>query len=65
MDCPKCPDTAMDGVDVKSITVQQCPQCGGPVAVILFMGVQPDGFSCPQCHLWLSDDFVPLATIIS
>ena len=42
----------------------ECPQCGGKLAVMLLMGVQPDGYACPDCNLYLGEDLTPLATII-
>ena len=30
-----------------------CPQCGGKLAMLLFLGVQPEGLSCLSCKvLW-------------
>jgi ssDNA-binding Zn-finger/Zn-ribbon topoisomerase 1 len=32
--------------------VEHCPKCGTVMQVLLFMGVQPDGWVCPECHLY-------------
>jgi hypothetical protein len=30
-----------------------CPECGGRLSMLLFMGVQPEGLSCLSCRkLW-------------
>lgn len=29
-----------------------CPKCGAVMQVLLFMGVQPEGWVCPECHLF-------------
>jgi hypothetical protein len=43
-----------------------CPKCGAPVSVLLFMGVQPDGFVCTndKCRLYYSPDGEPLARVL-
>lgn len=41
-----------------------CKQCGQPVKVLLFMGLQPDGFVCDHCHLYYSEDMKIIGTII-
>jgi len=28
-----------------------CPNCQTELQVLLFMGVQPDGFVCPKCKI--------------
>jgi tRNA(Ile2) C34 agmatinyltransferase TiaS len=42
-----------------------CPQCGSQTNALLFMGVQPDGYVCPKCKLWIAPDGTPLAVVIS
>ena len=42
----------------------KCPQCGSILKVLLFLGVQPDGYVCETCKLWYSDDLKPLAAVI-
>jgi hypothetical protein len=34
----------------------ECPKCGTTLETLLFMGVQPDGFTCSKCSLY----FAPL-----
>jgi len=40
-----------------------CPYCQGPLEVLLFMGVQPDGFTCPKCSVFFSPAMKALGTI--
>lgn len=45
--------------------VPYCPYCNNELRVLLFMGVQPDGYICDTCRLWLDNtDLHPLATVI-
>lgn len=41
-----------------------CPECGTKLKPLLFMGVQPDGWICDHCNLWLNDNLHPLAVVI-
>ena len=41
-----------------------CPQCGKVLKVLLFMGVQPDGYVCERCEVWFNDDLKPLARVL-
>jgi hypothetical protein len=41
-----------------------CPQCGQVLKVLLFMGVQPDGYVCERCELYFNDDLKPLARVL-
>ena len=43
---------------------QRCPKCGEVLKVLLFMGVQPDGYVCERCELWFNDELEPLARVI-
>jgi len=43
---------------------KQCPKCSEVLRVLLFLGVQPDGLVCQQCHIWYTDDLQPLAYVI-
>jgi hypothetical protein len=43
---------------------QHCPQCGSLLKVLWFLGVQPDGYVCEPCQIWLTDDLQPLAQVI-
>lgn len=38
-----------------------CPRCGN---VLLFLGVQPDGYVCTNCKLYYNDDLKPLAQLL-
>lgn len=43
---------------------KRCPKCGEALKVLLFMGVQPDGYVCGRCELYYNDDLKPLARIL-
>ena len=44
---------------------KKCPKCDTELNVVLFMGVQPDFYSCSKCRVAFSlEDLRPLATII-
>ena len=42
----------------------KCPQCGHDLKVMLFLGVEPDGFVCEICEVWFDDELKPLAEIL-
>ncbi len=29
-----------------------CPTCGTKLEVLLFLGIQPDGYVCPTCQIY-------------
>lgn len=31
-----------------------CPKCETLMQVLLFMGIQPEGYVCPKCHVLFS-----------
>jgi len=41
-----------------------CPQCGEIMKVLLFLGVQPDGYVCERCEVWFNDELKPLAQVL-
>ena len=41
-----------------------CPTCGTVLEVLLFMGIQPEGYVCPRCSIHYDDDLRPGATAI-
>ena len=44
----------------------KCPKCGSQdLQVLLFMGIEPDGFVCPKCSILFDPETLkPLATVI-
>jgi len=47
----------------------RCPQCNTVLQVMLFLGVEPDGFVCPECKIYYGVDkegnpTKPLAQVI-
>ena len=42
----------------------QCPECDHELKVLLFLGVEPDGFVCEICKVWFDDELKPLAKIL-
>ena len=51
-------DSKHNPVDIK------CPECGNELKVLLFLGVEPDGFVCEICKVWIDDELKPLAKIL-
>jgi DNA-directed RNA polymerase subunit RPC12/RpoP len=49
---------------MKKASEKRCPKCGRTVFPMMFMGAVPDGYVCSACKLYLTDELVPLATII-
>ena len=46
----------MVSIDCKHDTADmKCPQCGHDLKVMLFLGVEPDGFVCEICKVWLDN----------
>jgi hypothetical protein len=44
---------------------KDCPRCSQPLQVLLFLGVQPDFYVCPQCAIAFHlETLEPLATVI-
>ena len=41
-----------------------CPDCKAPLQDLLFLGVQHEGYVCPVCKVWFSDEMKKLATVI-
>ena len=41
-----------------------CDKCGAKLHVLLFMGVQPEGYVCIQCKVFFGVDGKPLAKVI-
>jgi hypothetical protein len=39
----------------------KCPECGNGLKVLLFLGVEPDGFVCEICRVWFDDTLKALA----
>lgn len=33
-----------------------CPTCATTLEVLLFLGIQPDGYLCPSCQIYYADD---------
>jgi DNA-directed RNA polymerase subunit RPC12/RpoP len=44
--------------------LKRCPTCGSILKVLLFLGVQPDGYVCKRCHTYYAEDLTPLALMI-
>jgi len=44
--------------------MSHCPKCNAEVQVLLFMGVQPDGFVCEKCRTYFAPDGTALAKVI-
>lgn len=44
--------------------MMDCPKCRVPMHQMLFMGVQPDGWVCPVCKTYHSDEGRPLALVL-
>lgn len=43
----------------------KCPKCDGWLEVLLFMGIEPDGFVCPDCKILFDmETLKPLAHVI-
>jgi len=44
---------------------KKCPECGRELKVLLFLGVEPDGFVCEACKVWFEpENLRPLARVI-
>jgi len=43
---------------------KQCPYCQTVLNVLLFLGIQPDGYVCPECRIWFDDTMKALAKVI-
>jgi hypothetical protein len=46
------------------VSPKACPTCGSVLEVLLFLGVQPDGYVCPTCQIYYNDDLQPGARVI-
>jgi hypothetical protein len=51
------------------IKKKYCPdpfnnRCHEELEVLLFMGIKPDGYVCPRCRIYFSEDFRPLAYVV-
>lgn len=42
-----------------------CPDCNVEMDVLMFMGVEPEGFVCPKCNRLFNDEMKPMAIVIS
>jgi len=42
---------------------RDCPECGTKMQTLLFMGVIPEGYVCPECKLWFNDECQLLAKV--
>ena len=53
-------------VELKKLAARPnvCPECGGVVQVLLFMGRQPDGCVCQKCCKLFALDFTLLADMV-
>lgn len=53
------------GEEQKPVPVKPCPRCGTPMQVLLFLGVRPEFYVCPQCAIAFDlETLEPLATVI-
>jgi rubredoxin len=44
---------------------QKCPECGHELKILLFLGVEPDGFVCEICKVWFDpENLKPLAKVL-
>lgn len=43
---------------------QTCPTCGTKLEVLMFMGIEPDGYVCPKCQRHYDDNLRPGAWVI-
>lgn len=41
-----------------------CPDCNVEMDVLLFMGVEPEGYVCPKCNVLFTEDMKRMATVI-
>jgi hypothetical protein len=45
-------------------TAKRCPLCNDLLQTMLLLNVMPDGYVCPRCELYFSDELIPLARFI-
>lgn len=51
------------------IEKKYCPDpfkngCHEELKVLLFMGIEPDGYVCQKCKIYFSEDLEPIAYVI-
>jgi hypothetical protein len=57
-------DIMTDKTTDKNIPVKYCPDCDIPLDTLLFLGIEPDGYVCSNCHVFFTDELKPLAIVI-